>query len=49
MMRNCLSEACHGMLMDRFLPARPDLLDMLDEARAITAAKDFYRIKRVVA
>jgi hypothetical protein len=43
---NCLNEACHGLIMDRFIPAREDLLEMLDQARAIHDTKDFYRIKK---
>jgi hypothetical protein len=45
---NCLREASHGLVMDRFLPLRKDLIQMQDEIKAITAAKDFFRFKPAI-
>jgi hypothetical protein len=35
LINNCLNEACHGLLMDRFVPAHDDLVDMLNCVFAI--------------
>jgi hypothetical protein len=44
---NCLNEACHGLIMDRFLPAHQDLSAMLKEIGGITGAPDFFKLNPV--
>jgi hypothetical protein len=46
---NCLNEACYGLLLDRFLPARSDLLDMLESSRAISEDRQVFRFGAAAA
>jgi hypothetical protein len=43
---NCLNEACHGLLIDRFIPARDELLEIMDNVRSVTESGDFFKISR---
>ena len=42
---NCLREACHGMLMDRFIPANDELAEMLECMDRIAQGTDLFRVK----
>lgn len=42
---NCLYEACHGVIMDRFIPAHIELMNMLESAQRIEREEVFYNIK----
>jgi|GEM_PF-5822460 len=46
-MTNCLHEACHGLTMDRFVPAHQDLQNMLKDMDAILDKNDLFRLKPV--
>lgn len=43
---NCLHEACHGLLLDRFVPAHDDLLEIRDTVRSVTESSDFFKVSR---
>jgi len=44
---NCLNEACNGLIMDRFIPARDALIKMMTSTSNICNAKEFYRINQI--
>jgi hypothetical protein len=44
---NCLHEACHGLLLDRFIPARDELLTIMDTVRS-AENKDLFRLSPAV-
>jgi hypothetical protein len=46
---NCLHEACHGLIMDRFLPAHQQLGMMLRSFSSIMEAHDFFKLRPVRA
>jgi hypothetical protein len=43
---NCLKEACHGLLLDRFIPAHDELLEIMDSVRSVTESGDFFKVTR---
>jgi hypothetical protein len=43
----CLNEACHGMIMDRFVPAYQELESMLSDVREYTSSTDFFKLMPV--
>lgn len=47
-MSNCLHEACHGILLDRFIPAHDDLMEIRDTVRTVIESKDFIKVSPAV-
>lgn len=44
-LESCLEEACHGFLMDRFLPARRELMMMQDLMLNTHTPKHIFKFK----
>lgn len=44
LMGNCLNEACHGLLMDRFIPAHDEIVEIHQSVRDATFNNDFFRL-----
>jgi hypothetical protein len=44
---NCLNEACHGLLLDRFIPVHEELLNMLDCTQSVYNNKETFNLKAV--
>lgn len=44
LMSNCLNEACHGMLMDRFIPAHDELISIHKGVKEAALNNDFFKL-----
>ena len=46
--KNCLNEACRGLIMDRFIPAHEELLVMHEDFMRVSNTSDSVKVRNII-